>query len=133
MVTGFVSGISDSAIVHPTPREHIHFRAGAFPLERISRSLSISTNREVFANDVIPYGLITVLERAKVNLAEGSGLPPESNYGFYIQTQRDELYGVPLVEILNRQEVLMTVEGCPSVTVPVDESTPATLAVIEEP
>lgn len=132
MIYGFVSGITDHALTHVTPRELIHFRAGAFPLLRVSRSLSVDTNREVLANDVIPYGLRTILERTKINLAEGSSAPPESNYGFYIQTERNELFGVPLVEILNRQEVLMTIEGCPSVTIPVEETTPATLVVIEE-
>jgi hypothetical protein len=119
MITGWAgTGINDEAIDMPTPDIRLYYRAGGFPLVRITKqSVSFPTR--------------TIEERQHVVMQEGADA--QSDFGWWIYFQRTDAYGSAYVELSEEDLLPLIVEFCPDTTVDVPEEAENVPIIVSEP
>jgi hypothetical protein len=107
MITGWAgTGINDTAITMTTPRTKLYYRAGGFPIVKISKNSVSFPTREI-------------AERQLVVMHEGSDA--QFDFGWEIYFQRDDAYGSAMVELDPNDGIPLEVEHCPDSTEDVPE------------
>lgn len=119
MISGWAgTGINDTAIDMPTPEVRLYYRAGGFPLVKITKQSVSFPTREIEA-------------RQHVVMQEGADA--EFNFGWWIYFKRLDAYGSAIVELNENDLLPLIVEFCPDTTVDSPEEAEVVPVTVREP
>lgn len=122
MISGWAgTGFNDTAIDMPTPEQRLYYRAGGFPLVKITKNSVSFPTREIE-------------DRQHVVMQEGHDA--QLNFGWQIYFKRNDAYGAAIVELSEADLLPLIVEFCPDTTVDSPEEAedvPVTVAELSRP